>query len=216
MTDPVTADGPSFGVDEAVERLRLSREQYGLLGLLLGLVVVIALVSYQSSRDVGQQTASLSEYLQTVSGDRVSLERQVVIFALEVERWRNDELTSEELELSFGLVERQRRVAQDEADGRILGTASVVFDIGAHSDLIGEFGRLAVHPDARGRGVGKLLMDPVRFSLKCTNCARLLSATQIVPSGASATSCAPNRPSTAWIGLPCSKATKRPMPEAIT
>ena len=116
MTDPVTADGPSFGVDEAVERLRLSREQYGLLGLLLGLVVVIALVSYQSSRDVGQQTASLSEYLQTVSGDRVSLERQVVIFALEVERWRNDELTSEELELSFGLVERQRRVAQDEAE----------------------------------------------------------------------------------------------------
>ncbi len=48
-------------------------------------------------------------------------------------------------------------VAVDEQEN-VLGTASVVFDIGAHSDLLGEFGRLAVHPDARGRGVGKLLM----------------------------------------------------------
>jgi len=49
-------------------------------------------------------------------------------------------------------------VAEDEADGRLLGTASVVFSVGAHSDLIGEMGRLAVHPDARGRGLGKTLM----------------------------------------------------------
>ena len=46
-------------------------------------------------------------------------------------------------------------VARD-AD-EVVGTASVVFDVGAHSDLIGEFGRLAVSPAARGRGVGKLL-----------------------------------------------------------
>ena len=45
-------------------------------------------------------------------------------------------------------------VAVDPADDAVLGTGSVVFDIGAHSDLIGEFGRLAVHPGARGRGVG--------------------------------------------------------------
>ncbi|MCP3919981.1 MAG: cyclic nucleotide-binding domain-containing protein [bacterium] len=49
-------------------------------------------------------------------------------------------------------------IAENEADGHILGTASVVLDTGAHSDLIGEFGRLAVHPDGRGRGVGGLLM----------------------------------------------------------
>lgn len=49
-------------------------------------------------------------------------------------------------------------VAEDRASGMILGTASVVFDIGAQSDLIGEFGRLAVRPEARGRGVGKRLM----------------------------------------------------------
>lgn len=50
-------------------------------------------------------------------------------------------------------------VAEDEETGQILGTGSVVFDIGAHSDLIGEFGRLAVAPDARGRGVGKKIME---------------------------------------------------------
>ncbi len=55
-------------------------------------------------------------------------------------------------------------VAEDTETGAILGTASVVFDVGAHSDLIGEFGRLAVHPDARQRGVGRELMEArVRF-----------------------------------------------------
>ena len=49
-------------------------------------------------------------------------------------------------------------VAEDTDTGNVLGTASVLFDIGAHSDLIGEFGRLAVHPDARGRGIAKALM----------------------------------------------------------
>ena len=50
-------------------------------------------------------------------------------------------------------------VAEDQADQRILGTASVVFDVGAHSDLSAEFGRLAVHPEARGRRIGHLLMQ---------------------------------------------------------
>ncbi|HET6371419.1 MAG TPA: GNAT family N-acetyltransferase [Nitrospiria bacterium] len=50
-------------------------------------------------------------------------------------------------------------VAEETETGGILGTASVVFDIGAYSDLIGEFGRLAVLPDARGMGTGKLLMQ---------------------------------------------------------
>ena len=49
-------------------------------------------------------------------------------------------------------------VAERTEDGFILGTASVVMDVGAFSDLLGEFGRLAVHPEARGHGVGKMLM----------------------------------------------------------
>lgn len=50
-------------------------------------------------------------------------------------------------------------VAEDTDSGRVVGTASVLFDFGAHSDLVGEFGRLAVHPDYRRIQVGKLLMD---------------------------------------------------------
>jgi CRP-like cAMP-binding protein/GNAT superfamily N-acetyltransferase len=50
-------------------------------------------------------------------------------------------------------------VAEDTDASRVVGTASVLFDFGAHSDLVGEFGRLAVHPDYRRLQVGKLLMD---------------------------------------------------------
>jgi len=50
-------------------------------------------------------------------------------------------------------------VAEDTANHQILGTASVVLEVGALSDLIGEFGRLAVHPGARQTGVGRLLMN---------------------------------------------------------
>jgi GNAT superfamily N-acetyltransferase len=48
-------------------------------------------------------------------------------------------------------------VAEDQ-DGVIVGTASVILEIGAMTDLVGEFGRLAVHPEHRGGGVGGLLM----------------------------------------------------------
>ncbi len=50
-------------------------------------------------------------------------------------------------------------VAEDRSDGKLLGTGSVVFDVGAFADLLGEFGRLVVHPDGRGRGVGTKLMQ---------------------------------------------------------
>jgi predicted N-acetyltransferase YhbS len=47
-------------------------------------------------------------------------------------------------------------VAQDTETGEVMGTASVDLEVGAHSDLVGEFGRLAVHPASRQRGIGKL------------------------------------------------------------
>jgi len=50
-------------------------------------------------------------------------------------------------------------VAEESDSGQVIGTASVLFDFGAHSDLVGEFGRLAVHPDYRRLQVGKLLME---------------------------------------------------------
>ena len=49
-------------------------------------------------------------------------------------------------------------VAEDRSTGAVLGTGSVVFNIGVYSDLVGEFGRLAVHEDARGRGIAKAIM----------------------------------------------------------
>jgi N-acetylglutamate synthase-like GNAT family acetyltransferase len=49
-------------------------------------------------------------------------------------------------------------VAEEAETGRVVGTASVLLEVGAYSDLVGEFGRLAVHPAARHHGVGGLLM----------------------------------------------------------
>lgn len=50
-------------------------------------------------------------------------------------------------------------VAEDLETGQVVGTASVLEEKGAYTDLGGEFGRLAVHPDARHRGIGQLLME---------------------------------------------------------
>jgi len=50
-------------------------------------------------------------------------------------------------------------VAEDTEKGSIVGTASVILDIGAFGDLVGEFGRLAVLPSARNTGIGRTLMQ---------------------------------------------------------
>ncbi|MGE5302920.1 MAG: GNAT family N-acetyltransferase [Alphaproteobacteria bacterium] len=50
-------------------------------------------------------------------------------------------------------------VAEDTANKAILGTASVLLEIGSHEDLLGEFGRLAVDPQARNCGLGRRLMQ---------------------------------------------------------
>jgi GNAT superfamily N-acetyltransferase len=46
-----------------------------------------------------------------------------------------------------------------ETAGNVVGTASVYFEVGAYTDLCGEFGRLAVDPDYRSAGVGSALMN---------------------------------------------------------
>jgi GNAT superfamily N-acetyltransferase len=55
-------------------------------------------------------------------------------------------------------------VAEETDTGAILGTASVLLEIGAHADLVAEFGRLVVHPEGRGQGIGgKLMQARVEF-----------------------------------------------------
>lgn len=49
-------------------------------------------------------------------------------------------------------------VAEDEATGRVVGTASVLLQAGAFGDLCAEFARLAVLPDMREHGIGGMLM----------------------------------------------------------
>jgi GNAT superfamily N-acetyltransferase len=49
-------------------------------------------------------------------------------------------------------------VAEDDETGRIAGTASVDLEVGAYADLVGEFGRLAVHPNYRRHGVARQLL----------------------------------------------------------
>ncbi len=50
-------------------------------------------------------------------------------------------------------------VAEEQESGRVLGAASVLLSMGGHADLLGVFGRLVVHPNARKMGVGSLLME---------------------------------------------------------
>src|SRR6516162_1873175 len=50
-------------------------------------------------------------------------------------------------------------VAEDKETGRVVGTASVDLEVGAHSDLVGEFCRLAVPPSYRRRGIGRVLLS---------------------------------------------------------
>lgn len=50
-------------------------------------------------------------------------------------------------------------VAENTDTRKIVGTASVDLEVGAHSDLVGEFCRLAVHPESRRHGIGKLLFN---------------------------------------------------------
>jgi len=50
-------------------------------------------------------------------------------------------------------------VAEHTPSHRVVGVAGVLFEMGAYSDLVGEFGRLVVDPAWRRRGIGHRLME---------------------------------------------------------
>ena len=57
-------------------------------------------------------------------------------------------------------------VAEDSSEDLIVGTASVILEVGAYTDMVGEFGRLAVHPDYRRLGIGTQLLEQRLLSVK--------------------------------------------------
>ncbi len=50
-------------------------------------------------------------------------------------------------------------IVGEHEDGRLLGSAAVLLNSADRSDLVGEFGRLVVHPDARGLDLGTRLVE---------------------------------------------------------
>ncbi|NOX63952.1 MAG: GNAT family N-acetyltransferase [Chloroflexi bacterium] len=46
-----------------------------------------------------------------------------------------------------------------EMEGEVVGAAALYYEAGLHTDLLCEFGRLVVHPKARGMGVGTRLLE---------------------------------------------------------
>ena len=115
-TTTLGPDQPTDDSDElAVGKLRFGKAQNSILVLLVTMVGLIAALGYRSSLVVGEQTEALNNQLQLVSGNMVSLEREVMTYALVVDRWVHDETAMEDVELSRALVERHLRITANEA-----------------------------------------------------------------------------------------------------
>jgi CRP-like cAMP-binding protein/GNAT superfamily N-acetyltransferase len=74
------------------------------------------------------------------------------------ERYSHPEFVSEAYLRKMIYSDNSLALVAEAPSGDIVATASVVIDVGAYSDLVGEFGRLVVHPKSRGRHIGHRLM----------------------------------------------------------
>ena len=74
------------------------------------------------------------------------------------ERYSHPEFIAESYLRKMIYSDNSHLLVAEDAKGEILASASVVIDVGAYSDLVGEFGRLVVHPGVRGRQIGHRLM----------------------------------------------------------
>ncbi len=74
------------------------------------------------------------------------------------DRYSHPEFISAEYLRKMIYTDNSLVLVAEDSDARIVATASVVIDVGAYADLIGEFGRLVVHPDMRGQHIGHQLM----------------------------------------------------------
>jgi GNAT superfamily N-acetyltransferase len=74
------------------------------------------------------------------------------------ERYSHPEFIAESYLRKMIYSDNSLMLVAEDPQGEIVATASVVIDVGAYSDLVGEFGRLVVHPESRGRHIGHRLM----------------------------------------------------------
>ena len=96
-------------------RLRLGRSQLALVVILVALISALGIVGYASNRRISQRSHELNYQLQRISGDRVGLERQVMTYALTVERWLQARATADDVILQRDLSMRMVQVTADDA-----------------------------------------------------------------------------------------------------
>ena len=111
--DDIQLDLADGGV--VLGRLRLGRSQLALVVILVALIAALGVVGYGSNQRISHRTQELNYQLQRVSGDRVALERQVMIYSLAVERWLQARATADEVSLQRDLTARQLGVTVDDA-----------------------------------------------------------------------------------------------------
>ena len=83
---------------------------------------------------------------------------QALFYVTYGDRYSHPEFISESYLQKMIYSDNSLMLVAEDPKGEIVATASVVIDVGAYSDLVGEFGRLVVHPDSRGRHIGHRLM----------------------------------------------------------
>lgn len=89
-------------------------------------------------------------------GDIIGI--QSLFYVAYGDRYSHPEFIAESYLRKMIYSDNSHLLVAEDTKGEIVASASVVIDVGAYSDLVGEFGRLVVHPDVRGRHIGHRLM----------------------------------------------------------
>lgn len=109
----------SPGVEESstptVGKLELTPSQYILLGVLLIVIAATSVIRYQTDQSVNDVAAEVNDHFRRETGDRANLQREIITYAVDIERWVDGRISDEELALREAILERQRRIAFDEA-----------------------------------------------------------------------------------------------------
>ena len=103
------------------------------------------------------QTDAAVEIRPAAEGDVLAI--QSLFAVCYGDRYSHPEFVSTEYLRKMIYSDNSLVLVGEDSSGDIVATASVVIDVGAYADLIGEFGRLVVRPDMRGKHIGHRLMS---------------------------------------------------------